>query len=243
MPLGLIDGDGTLYTFGSGKHGQLGLGPGIVLAMSPTHVALPACQDGAAAASVDIQDPPPLALHLGLGSHHTCVVDSTGRAWTCGRNTFGQVSSPPSDERYWHWHSIAQWPVDDVISIHCGWTHTLVLLRQGEVWGWGRNRYGQLGRPDKHDTADAGDDNAVQRAFVPATVAVAVGTEHALCCTRFGDVYGFGWNEHGNVGDGTEADVHTPIRLPIACRPGVHVACGGGHSLVLIPAMTADDTP
>jgi alpha-tubulin suppressor-like RCC1 family protein len=83
----------------------------------------------------------------------------------------------------------------------------------------------------------------VHRALADDVVTLGVGTEHALCCTRPGDVYGFGWNEHGNVGDGTEVNVHTPIRLPFEPKVGVQVACGGGHSLVHTPAGIVNGSP
>lgn len=34
---------------------------------------------------------------------------------------------------------------DDVVDIACGWTHVLMLDREGRVWAQGRNNFGQLG--------------------------------------------------------------------------------------------------
>eukprot|EP00045_Choanoeca_perplexa_P008457 m.78440 g.78440 ORF g.78440 m.78440 type:complete len:382 (-) comp14503_c0_seq7:1384-2529(-) len=246
----LIDAsDGCLYTFGTGKHGQLGLGSDIIHAATPSQVCIPQvllnAGDETAAGAVANGLPTTTAptnpswsvSHLSVGSHHTCVVDSIGRLWTCGRNTFGQVTGLRGNQRHWQWYNIGQWPVDDVVQLQCGWSHTLVMLRSGEVHGWGRANYGQLGQEQV-----AGEDalSGVQQAVLPdKAVELAVGTEHALCCTETGDVYGFGWNEHGNIGDGTEVDVHIPIRLPFASSPGVQVACGGGHSIVLIKTVKA----
>jgi alpha-tubulin suppressor-like RCC1 family protein len=41
-------------------------------------------------------------------------------------------------------------PQAEVLDVACGWSHTLVLLRPAasertQVWGWGRNTFGQLG--------------------------------------------------------------------------------------------------
>ena len=90
------------------------------------------------------------------------------------------------------------------------------------VFTWGSNQYGELGfpsrgakgesapegkphvptpRPITGATDDAGDDDGVQA----AAVAVAAGANHTLLVTARGDVYAFGRNKEGQLGQGRAA--------------------------------------
>lgn len=34
-----------------------------------------------------------------------------------------------------------------VVSVACGWAHSIALSQSGQVWVWGSNSHGQLGLP------------------------------------------------------------------------------------------------
>jgi len=76
-------------------------------------------------------------------------------------------------------------------SISCGWTHT-VCLEGGEVRSWGRNNYYQLGGVEGGG------------AIMKKVRKAVAGSEHCLCLTDDGEVFSWGWNEHGNCGVGGE---------------------------------------
>jgi len=44
-------------------------------------------------------------------------------------------------------------------------------------------------------------------------VAVAAGVQHTLLLTQYGHLYAFGVNTYGQLGDGTTADRHVPVRV------------------------------
>lgn len=109
-----------------------------------------------------------------------------------------------------------------------GWTHS-VAVKDGQVWTWGDNAYGQLGQPD------AG------RALRPRPVAgldgvVAVSAAwHTLVVTGQGRVYAWGRNDLGQLGNGRFGigeKAYEPARVE-GLENIVAVAAGWDHSLAL----------
>ncbi|MFQ5549719.1 MAG: RCC1 domain-containing protein [Gemmatimonadales bacterium] len=115
---------GTLYCWGHGELGELGLGPTMAIA-SPTSV-LPGTRFVAVAA----------------GLNHSCAV-TEGKAVFCwGSNVFGQLG----DGSY----SNTTRPTRissgiEFIDVAAGWDHTCGVTVDGEVYCWGGNGMGQLG--------------------------------------------------------------------------------------------------
>ena len=114
-----------------------------------------------------------------------------------------------------------------------GWTHS-AAVREGQVWTWGDNAYGQLGQPD------AG------RSFRPRPVSglrniVAVAASwHTLAFTADGHVYAWGRNTYGQLGNGQfglDAREMSPVRVAEIVDI-VAVAAGWDHSLALTRAGT-----
>lgn len=90
-----------------------------------------------------------------------------------------------------------------VASVSCGDAHTLVVLRDGKLMGFGRNQNGQIGNGT---TADCFDCVEVQNLQHERIVGSSCGAEHSLCVTEGGTVYAWGWGRYGNLGTGSEND-------------------------------------
>ncbi|KAF9582454.1 hypothetical protein BGW38_000190 [Lunasporangiospora selenospora] len=142
-------------------------------------------------------------------------------------------------------------PVD---TISCGWNHNAAMnmkLDPTTIYLWGRDDHGQLGGGLALQMVNAGgksiptgivqvrlghsssnsDQNNEQDSSNKEVVSFSCGSEHMLAMTRSGDCYAWGWNEHGNCGDGAEEtvdvnmvesepdlkDVHQPrkVKLPL----------------------------
>jgi len=94
---------------------------------------------------------------------------------------------------------------------------------------WGNNGHGQLGlsRPVSH----SGLSPNVQ--FSQPTVAsLAAGGMHTLIAEAGGAVRAWGWNQFGQLGDGTTTDTDTPVLVP-RLTGVTAVAAGLYHSLAL----------
>jgi alpha-tubulin suppressor-like RCC1 family protein len=94
-----------------------------------------------------------------------------------------------------------------IVPITAGFYHTCGLTAAGGVKCWGRNEHGQLG------------DNTTTNHYTPVGVSgltsgvktLAAGGEHACALTAGGGVKCWGYNLHGQLGDGTTTDRHTPV--------------------------------
>jgi alpha-tubulin suppressor-like RCC1 family protein len=112
--------------------------------------------------------------------------------------------------------------------IAAGDTHTLVVKRDGTIWGFGSNGYGYLG--DNSTTARS---LPVRAAGVTGIKDVAAGYQHSLAVGLDGRVYSFGTNTSGQQGDGATIGYRTvPWPVP-AVTNAVAVAAGQNHSLAL----------
>jgi alpha-tubulin suppressor-like RCC1 family protein len=102
--------------------------------------------------------------------------------------------------------------------------------RAAFVEAWGYNGYGELG-----DGTTTGRTAPVQVIGLPGgnASAVAGGASHSLALVN-GVVFGWGYNSHGQLGDGTTTDHITPA--PITSLPSgvTSIAAGADHSLAIV---------
>ena len=118
--------------------------------------------------------------------------------------------------------------------------HYLGLLEDGLVYRWGQNFEGQLGNGVKNprivDSAQtrSGDEQDYYGVldFPKRIVSVATGSLHSLICTKEGEVYSFGGNQYGQLGDGTE-NIHCSPTLVSLPERAMKVIAGTRDSFAL----------
>ena len=82
-------------------------------------------------------------------------------------------------------------------------------LRDGAVLCWGQNQGGQLGTGTRNDS-----NRAALVVGLPEGIArVDTGYYHSCALTSEGVIWCWGYNEHGQVGDGTWIDRLEPQRV------------------------------
>lgn len=228
---------GELYSFGSNRFGQLGRAAdnGTELPNStPERIALPSDAG--------------MAVQVAAGYEQSLVLTATGRLYSFGGNLYGQLG------RETNAGSEAPNPVPapvalpgaggPVTQIAAGHDHSLALTSTGELYSFGGNRYGQLGRETNVET---GEPNPLPaRVELPglqgSVVAIAAGGYHSLALSSSGQIFAFGNNAEGQLGNaantGSARANPTPARvaLPGASAPPVGVAAGALHSLVVTAA-------
>ena len=109
-----------------------------------------------------------------------------------------------------------------------GWTHS-VAVKDGYVWTWGDNAYGQLGQPD------AGRARRPRRIGGLSNVVAVAASWHTLALTADGQVYAWGRNTDGQLGNGRFGlEEKEPIPARVAGLADiVAVSAGWDHSLAL----------
>jgi Regulator of chromosome condensation (RCC1) repeat len=101
--------------------------------------------------------------------------------------------------------------LQEVKQLSAGYNHVLVLLKNGEVLGWGDDSKGELGEEEKSlppNICQKGPETPCFEVARPIVglpsgkvEAVAAGTKYSLVLINH-TVYAFGWDGYGQLGDG-----------------------------------------
>jgi alpha-tubulin suppressor-like RCC1 family protein len=123
-------------------------------------------------------------------------------------------------------------PMTGVKKIAAGGAHSLALKQDGSLWAWGDNSHGQLGNTQNTTGGLASARPVSITAITGKIVAIAAGGSHSLALTEDGTVWGWGYNEFGQLGDGTGTTRFTPA--PSVLKGVVDIAAGLDHSVAIV---------
>lgn len=192
--------DGTIWTWGTNQHGQLGIGSNAnsganALRRAPVMVGADTDWTG-----------------ISAGGFHAMGIRSNGTIWAWGRNNFGQLGLGTgvgdgrdnfNTNRPAQISSVSNW-----MAIEAGTFHSFAIDAGRNLFGWGANFYGQIGNGEIGSASEPHEFNKT------TPVAVAAGmtwrsvdaSDHSLGMTTDGKVWAWGLNNYGQVGDGTGGD-------------------------------------
>jgi alpha-tubulin suppressor-like RCC1 family protein len=233
-----INGSGKVLSWGSNLYGQLGYG--VVDTTAPTYRSEPVL--------VRINSTTDLSnvVAVRAGRHHSLALTSGGMVYAWGRNNRLQLGNGTSDTASVPWARPVKRYVDGVlqnlsgvIDIATGHGHSAALLDNGTVFAWGADDMGQLGNaggadPDR-TVAGAVYSNGVT---LTGIVAIASGGNHLLALHGNGEVYAWGNNTYGQLGDGstgtTRFQAVKVLKSSGVALGGVsEIAAGARHSIAL----------
>ncbi|PON59232.1 Regulator of chromosome condensation [Trema orientale] len=88
-----------------------------------------------------------------------------------------------------------------------GWRHTMALTSDGKLYGWGWNKFGQVGAGDNMDHC-----SPVQVKFPQEqkVLKISCGWRHTLAVTEIQNVFSWGRGTNGQLGHGESVDRNTP---------------------------------
>jgi len=158
------------------------------------------------------------------GGSHNLVVTEKGELIGWGSNSHGQVG----DGTFTDVRSPVIVFEGEIYGVGAGRYHSLVAKESGEVWAWGNNEEGLLvgvDMPEKQTVP------AKVRGITSPCDFVSGGMQHSLALSKKGEVFAWGGNEYGQLGDGTLQQRRTPVKV---IGGGVKaVAAGWYHSVAL----------
>jgi alpha-tubulin suppressor-like RCC1 family protein len=236
----------TLYAWGFGDNGQLGLG-------STTNKMTASIVNALRGKTV---------VDIACGAMHTCAVVGDGEVYAWGDNSRGQLGfATAADSTTGASNSLVPKLIPSFIGIRvtaisAGAGHTVALTDVGAVYGWGMCASGQLGpipysrsSPGFDSGLDGGlDSDSSKSIHVFATprllscmqgktvVSVACGLAHTVFLLDDGSIECCGLNKYGQLGilsETTKVFVPTRPQLPASVAAISHVACGGAHTIVV----------
>jgi len=182
-------------------------------------------------------------VDIAVGEHHTCVVTSDGTIECWGQNDFGQLgrgfkcpygsyaNGCNGDFAVTLPGLVTNSSEFGFVQVSVGDTHTCGLLANGTAMCWGSNADGQLGVG-----------NTVDR-FVPTFTVmpesasftqIDLGKAHSCATNYSGELFCWGRNSFGQLGDGTINNRMMPTMANLPTGFSVmSVSAGGDHSCVV----------
>ncbi len=175
-------------------------------------------------------------VSVSLNQNASAALDSNGQLWSWGDNASGQLCLGDVNQRIVPTlvPAFVTAP-ESVVAISRGYDHLLALDSAGRVWACGQNTVGQLG----DGTSGAANNRSVPTTVIglPANivqVAAASATSYAL--TADGNVWAWGRNQYGNLGNGmsgASTDANPTPALVSGLTDVVMLANGRDHVLAV----------
>lgn len=189
--------------------------------------------------------------YIASGDNHSFALSNLDFLYCWGNNDFEQltaqvssniVSSPEVIDTNTFLQSQEQ-----IRFIEAGESHTLILTNQNRIYSFGNNQDGQLGVGNA--ILSTGDPRDMTVVFEPVLstndilVQIAAGESHSLALSEKGDIFAWGKNDRGQLGDSTTDNSYHPIKVEL---PGtldqservIQIAAGGDSSFALTDAGT-----
>ncbi|MCL2861073.1 MAG: hypothetical protein FWE22_01515 [Firmicutes bacterium] len=234
-----IDEHGNLWSWGNNANGQLGDGT-TIRRYVPVQVNTSGRMNNA-----DI-------VYIAQGSGHSLAIDEHGNLWSWGINALGQLgvgrtntelsnSTTPLRVNYEGRMNNAR-----IRSIAAEATFSLAIDEHGNLWQWGRITYGlpfvenpilfSRSYPVRINIDGNMDNNEI--------VEVSVGNRNALAIDIYGNLWAWGCNSDGRLGNGQNQNISIGVSMPVLIKTGVKIrlnndeqsggiATGSGHSLII----------
>ncbi|XP_074274522.1 ultraviolet-B receptor UVR8 isoform X2 [Silene latifolia] len=221
-----------LYGFGSNNRGQLGVSKNKIRSVS---IPQPCLEFDSAQVVTVIAN-----------GDHSAAISADGNLYTWGRS-FSSHSNIYVPELLSSSLSFKEAAL--------GWNHALLLTGEGKVSMLGGRHHGTLSEPENtapdHNSFDS--ENAENPKLQEVAgldgrraVQIAAGAEHSAVVTDDGEIWTWGWGEHGQLGLGNTNDQTLPQLVPLQ-NANQHksltsrVYCGSGFTFAVRTHLQVDE--
>ncbi|XP_055309663.1 regulator of chromosome condensation-like [Sitodiplosis mosellana] len=170
-------------------------------------------------------------------SHRNEIVkrpNKIGNLLSCGQNEVGQLGFDDDIIEKTRPALVVDSLKAKVVDISAGGMHSLYLTADGEVWSFGCNDEGALGR----DTSEEGSEYSAQKVDLPKDcIRITAGDSHSAFLLSDGRVFACGSfrDSHGTMGLNMKGKQQTPVEV-VAGEEFVDIKSGADH-LVMLSAL------
>ncbi|MCL2407937.1 MAG: hypothetical protein FWC95_08410 [Defluviitaleaceae bacterium] len=160
--------------------------------------------------------------HIGASQDFSFAINSESNLVMWGNNGWMQLGRARPDN-----HRRISW--EGVQAAASGDHHTIVITEEGGLVVWGHNRYGQLGTGDLRMRYVAAEITVPGREGLMFAYVAAANTS-TFAIDENNNLWAWGNNAYGQLGDGTREDRHLPVQI---MADVVSVIAGRYHTLAI----------
>lgn len=169
------------------------------------------------------------AISISAGFLHSAAATESKVVYCWGSNPDGRLFKDPV---YIKWKVYEKEPRPivieiDGVSVACGFSHTLVLSPQGEVYSAGNTEHGQLGLGHTYESFSIC--HKIREFADGKAMKIGCHDRYSVVLTKDNELFTFGKGSFGRLGIGNEKDILQPVK--IEGFKFVDFACGGRHML------------
>ncbi|MCZ4497445.1 MAG: hypothetical protein JWM25_2030, partial [Thermoleophilia bacterium] len=214
----VLRADGTIWAFGNNGAGQLGDNSGL----RQTRAVQSRYADNSFLTNI---------IQVAASGANATVLRSDGTVWSWGIGLGGRNGDNTANQRNRAVQSLYSGgaPLTDIVSVARGDMTGMVIRADGTVWTWGSNPRAQLADNTIVDRTGAIQMTKVGGTAITDAIQVAGGYLHSMVLCADGTVWAAGFNDEGNLGDGTSGTDR--MRL-------VQMTKSGGTTLDRVVAIT-----
>ncbi|MDC0851427.1 S8 family serine peptidase, partial [Euryarchaeota archaeon] len=185
----------SLYCWGANNQGQLGDGSSTD-SNTPIAVSLPIGRT---------------ATMVSAGVEYTCVVLDDASLYCWGNNGYGQLGDGTTTARNTP-VAVSLPSGRTTSSVDAGRWHTCAVLDDASLYCWGKNGYGELG-----DGSNFASTTPVSVSLPSGRTAETVSAGQSYTCAVLDNLslYCWGYNGHGQLGDGSYSDSNLPVEVSL----------------------------
>uniref|UniRef100_UPI00398EDCE3 probable E3 ubiquitin-protein ligase HERC4 n=1 Tax=Pristiophorus japonicus TaxID=55135 RepID=UPI00398EDCE3 len=212
-----LNDNGQVFAWGLAKDGQLGLAATEESVRVPRNIK----------ALVEVQ-----ITQVACGYHHSLALSKGSQVFSWGQNKNGQLGlgrdtgNQPSPQPVRSLNGVP------FVQIAAGGAHSFALSLSGAVFGWGCNKFGQLGLNDEVDRYDPA---LLKSLRTQKIVYVCCGEDHTAALTKEGGVFTFGAGGYGQLGhNSTNHEINPRKVFELMGYVITQIACGRQHTLAFV---------
>lgn len=211
-----LDEEGEIWAWGSNGNGHLGDGttqPSWV----PVKVSKPVGMG--------------VVIQMAASTVSSYAIDEDGKVWAWGQNGNGRLGDGTTTQRLTPVQVDTSTGLPAVVALRTNEGHVIATAADDSIWAWGSNTYGQLGigsttqqtRPQQITTG------------ISAASSIGTGYYHSLAVSAAGDVWAWGRNTNGQLGNNSTTQATSPIQaISVGGLEDVLLVAGAdNHSLAL----------
>nr|XP_033798714.1 probable E3 ubiquitin-protein ligase HERC4 isoform X2 [Geotrypetes seraphini] len=173
-------------------------------------------------------------IQVACGSHHSFALSKGSEVYSWGQNKYGQLGIGYEYKNQTSPQLVKTLLGIPFAQIAAGGAHSVVLTLSGAIFGWGRNKFGQLGLNDENDKYYP---VLLKSLRSQKIIHICCGEDHTAALTKEGGVFTFGAGGYGQLGhNSTNHEINPRKVFELMGNIVTQIACGRQHTLAFVPS-------